>query len=133
MSGLHSRLGYLLRPLARCERGEVRTNVDIQNLVHELSITRQDIRDILISFDSGQFYLHVFESFETRREQVESVEDEMNVPFTLLFLSCLVLSRRQCKPGIRNRQFFKITICLPFFFYLYSPITTNMFFLTFYQ
>ncbi len=68
--------------------------------MRESSIMRQDIRGILISFDLGLIYQHVSESFETRREQVESVEDETNVPLTLSFLSCLVLSRRECKPGI---------------------------------
>ncbi len=82
----------------------VRTNVDIHTLVRESSITRQDIRDILISFDSGLIYQHVYESFERRRKQVESVEDETNVPFTRSFLSCLVLSQRECKPGIRINQ-----------------------------
>ncbi len=62
--------------------------------------TRQDIRDIFVSFDSGLIYQHVSESFEMRREQVESVEDETNVPFTLSFLSCLMLSRWECKPSI---------------------------------
>ncbi len=57
-------------------------------------------RDILVSFHSGLIYRHVSESFETRWEQVASVEDETNVPFTLSFLSCLALSRRECKPGI---------------------------------
>ncbi len=68
-------------------------NVDTHTIVCESSITRRDIRDILISFDSGMIYRHVSESFEMRQEQVESVEDEMNVPFTLSFSSCLVLSR----------------------------------------
>ncbi len=98
--GLYYRLGYSSRLLVRYEWDEIRTNVDIHTLVWELSITRQDIRDILISLDSGLIYWHVSESFKTRREQVESVEDEANVPFTLSFLSCLVLSRRECKPGI---------------------------------
>ncbi len=60
----------------------------------------QDIRDILVSFDSGLIYRHVSESFETRPQQVKIVEDETNVPFTLSFSSCLMLSRRECKPGI---------------------------------
>ncbi len=67
-------------------------------------ITRQDIRDILVSFDSGLIYRHVSESFETRREQVENVEDETNVPCTISFSSCFVLSRRECKPGINNQM-----------------------------
>ncbi len=79
---------------------QVRTNVDIHTLVRDSSITRQDIRDILVSSDLGLIYQHVSESFETRWEQVESVEDDTNVPFTLLFSSCLVLSRQECKPGI---------------------------------
>ncbi len=49
-------------------------------------------------------YQHVSESFETRWKQVESVEDETNVPFTLSFLSCRVLSQQECKPGIRINQ-----------------------------
>ncbi len=47
----------------RCEWDEVRTNVDIHTLVRESSVTRQDIRDILVSFDNkvipifiGNFY-----------------------------------------------------------------------------
>ncbi len=98
---LHSHLGHSSRFLMRCERDEVRTNVDIHTLVQESSIMRQDIRDILVSSDSGLIYQHVSESFEMRREQVKSVEDETNVPFTLSFLSCLILSRWECNPGIR--------------------------------
>ncbi len=86
----------------RCERDKVRTKVDIHTLMRESSIMRQNIRDILISFDSGLIYQHVSKKFEMRREQVESVEDKMNVPFTLSFSSCLALSRRECKPGIRG-------------------------------
>ncbi len=56
--------------------------------MQESSITRPNIRDILISFDS-------------RWEQVESMEDETNVPFTLSFSSCLVLSRQEFKWGVR--------------------------------
>ncbi len=66
----------------------------------ESSITRQDIRDIFVSFDSGMIYRHVSESFETRWEQVESVEDETNISFTLSFSSCLVPSQWECKLGI---------------------------------
>ncbi len=101
MPGLHSRLRYSSRLLARCERDKVHTNVDIYTLVQELSIMGQDIRDILISFDSGMIYRHVSESFETRREQNKSVEDETNVPFTLSFSSSLTLFRWECKPGIQ--------------------------------
>ncbi len=100
MPGLHSQLEYSSRLLARCERDEVRTNVDIHTLMRESSIMRQDIRDILVSFDSGLIYQHVSESFVTRWEQVESVEDETNIPFTLSFSSCLVLSQRECKSDI---------------------------------
>ncbi len=75
----------------RCERDKVRTNVDIHTFVRESSITKQDIRDILVSFDSGLIYQLVSESFETRQEQVESVEDKTNILFTLSFSSCLVL------------------------------------------
>ncbi len=89
MTGLHYHLGYSMRLLARCERDKVCTNVDIHTLVWESSITRQDIWDILVSFDLGLIYRHVSESFETRQEQVESMEDETNVPFTLSFSSCL--------------------------------------------
>ncbi len=102
MPGLNSRLGYSWRLLVRCKRDEVHTNVDIHALVQVSSITRQDIWDILVSFNSGLIYRHVFESFKTRWEQVKSVEDEMNVPFTLSFSSCLILSQRECKAGIRN-------------------------------
>ncbi len=70
MSNLHSRLRYSSRLLVRCEQDEVRTNVD--TLVQELSIMRQDIRDLLsFFFDSGLIYWHVLESFEMRREQNE--------------------------------------------------------------
>ncbi len=86
MPGLHSRLGYSSRLLARCEWDKVHTNVDIQTLTRESSITRQDI---LISFDCGLIYRHASESFKTRQEQVKSVEDETNVPFILPFSSCL--------------------------------------------
>ncbi len=64
-------------------------NVGIHTLVRKLSIMKQNNRDILISFDSGLIYGHVSESFETRREQVESVGDETNVAFTLSFSSSL--------------------------------------------
>ncbi len=37
-----------------------------------------------------------------RQELVKNVTDKRNVPFTLLFSSHLVLSRRECKPGIKN-------------------------------
>ncbi len=84
----------------RCEWDEVHKNVDIHTLVRESSIMRQNIQDILVSFDWRLIYWRVSESFETRREQVESVKDEMNVPFTLSFSSCLVLSQWECKPGI---------------------------------
>ncbi len=45
MLGLHFHLGYSSRLLARCERDEVLTNVDIHihTLVQESSITRQGI------------------------------------------------------------------------------------------
>ncbi len=56
MPGLHSCLEYSLRLLVRCERDEIRTNVDIRTLVWKSSITRQGIRDILISFDLGLIY-----------------------------------------------------------------------------
>ncbi len=84
-------------------RRSICTNVYIHTLMWESSITRQDIRDILISFDSGLIYRHVSKSFETRREQVDSVKNETNVPFTLSFSSCLVLSWRECKPDMRYR------------------------------
>ncbi len=105
MPGLHSRLGYLLRLLARCERDEVRTNIDIHTFLLEMSITRQDIQDILVSFDSRLIYQHDTESFKTIQEQVESVEDETNVPLTLSFSSCLVLFKGECKPGIMVLSF----------------------------
>ncbi len=101
MAGLHFRLRYSLRLLLRSEWDEVHTNVDIHTLMRESSIRRQDIRDILISFDSGLIYWYVSTSLETRWEQVESMEDETNVPFTLSFSSCPVLSQRECKPGIK--------------------------------
>ncbi len=69
MPGLHSCLGYSSRLLTRCEQDEVHTNVGIHTLVRESLITRQDIRDILVSFDSGLIY-RVSESFEMRREPV---------------------------------------------------------------
>ncbi len=62
MPGLHSRLGYSSRLLARCKQDEVHTNVDIHTLVQESWITRQYIRDILVSFDSGLIYQHVSET-----------------------------------------------------------------------
>ncbi len=68
---------------------------------HSCAKTIRQSWNILVSFDSGPIYQHVFESFETRWEQVERVEDETNVSFTLLLLYCLVLSRRECKPGIQ--------------------------------
>ncbi len=44
---------------------------------------RQDIWDIPISFDSGLIYQHVYESFETRQEQVERVDlNELVIPET---------------------------------------------------
>ncbi len=101
MPGLHSHLEYSSSLLARCEQDEVRTNVDIHTLVRESSVTRQGIRYILISFDSGLIYQHVSESFETRRKQVKSVEDETNVPFTISFPSCLMSSQREFKSGIK--------------------------------
>ncbi len=95
MPGSHSHLGYSSRLLARCERNKVRTNVDIHTLVQKLQhkvetfsfpLTRDRFTDMSLR--------------ATRREQVESVEDETNVPFLLSFLSCLMLSRQECKPGI---------------------------------
>ncbi len=67
---------------------------------HYFAKTTRQSWVILISFDSGLIYQHVNESFTMRQEQTKSVEDETNVPFTLSFSSCLVLSRRECKPGI---------------------------------
>ncbi len=61
-----------------------------ENVITVPSITR---RDILVSFDSGLIYWHVSKSFETRQEQVENVTDKTNVPFTNLFLSCVVSTR----------------------------------------
>ncbi len=101
MPRLHSHLGYLLRLLVRCERYEVCMNVDIHTIVQESLITRQDIRDVLVSFDSELIYRHISENFEMRQEQVESLEDETNVPFTLSFSYCLVPSPRECEPGIK--------------------------------
>ncbi len=71
------------------EHMSIFTNVDIHTLVRESSITRQDIPDILVSFDSGLIYQHVSESFHMRREQVKSVENET----TTLHILILVLSR----------------------------------------
>ncbi len=82
MPGLHSGLWYSSRLLARCDRDKVRTNGDIHTLVRELSITRQDIQDVLGFFDLGLI------------EQIESMEDEANVSITLiLILSHAVLMR----------------------------------------
>ncbi len=67
---------------------------------HSCAKTTRQSWNILVSFDARLIYRRVFENFKMRWEQVESVEDEMNVPFTLLFSSCLVLSRQECKPGI---------------------------------
>ncbi len=67
---------------------------------HSCAKTTRQSWNILISFDLVLIYWHVSESFETKLEQVESVEDEMNVPFTLSFSSCPMLSRRECKPDI---------------------------------
>ncbi len=55
--GLHSHLGYSLRLLVRYEQDEVCTKVDIHTLVWESSITRQDVRDILIMFETFSFSL----------------------------------------------------------------------------
>ncbi len=93
MPGLHSRLGYLLRLLARCERDKIRTNVDIHTLVHESSITRQDIRDILVSFDSGLIYQHVFESFEMRTDRECGRWDECTLHILILVLSRAISTR----------------------------------------
>ncbi len=73
---------------------------------HSCAKTTRHSWNILVSFDLGLIYRHVSESFETRREQVESVEDETNVPFTLSFSSCLILSRQECKPGIIQEPWF---------------------------
>ncbi len=104
MPCLQSHLRYSSILLRRCERDEVCTNVDIHTFVRKSLTTRQDIRDILIFFDSGLIYWHVSESFETRQEQVGSVKDETNVPFTLSFSSCLMLSWLECKPDITKKM-----------------------------
>ncbi len=88
------------RLLARCVRDEVRTNVDIHTLVWESSIMKQDIRDILISFDSRLIY----QMCPRTSRQAENRLRETNVPRTLSVSSCLPLSRRGCKPGIKNMQ-----------------------------
>ncbi len=66
----------------------------------------------LISFDFGLIYRHVSGSFKMRQEQVESVENETNVPFTLSFSSCLVLSRWECKPGIKDSCWWLPFLCV---------------------
>ncbi len=58
--------------------------------------------NILISFYLGLIYLHLSKSFEMRQEQVENAIDKTNVPFTFSFSSRLMLSRRECKPSIKN-------------------------------
>ncbi len=72
-----------------------------ENVITVPSITRWDIRDILVSFDSGLIYQHVSESFEIRLEQVENVTDKTNVLFTLSLSSGLVPFQWECKRGIR--------------------------------
>ncbi len=47
---------------------------------HSASITSRDI----CVLDSGMIYQHVSKSYEMRQEQVESVWDETNVPFSFL-------------------------------------------------
>ncbi len=73
-----------------------------ENVITLLSITRWNIRDIRISFHSGLIYQHISKHLKMRQEQVENVTDKINVPFTISFLSLLVLSGWECKPCIRN-------------------------------
>ncbi len=88
MPGLHSHLGYSSRLLTRCERDEVPTNVDIHTLVRESLITRQDIRDIIVSFDSGLIYRHV--SRASRRNENRSGVWKMRLMYPLHSRSRLV-------------------------------------------
>ncbi len=59
-----------------------------ENVITVPSIMRQDIRDILISFDSGLICQHVSKSFDMRQEQVENVTDKKMYP--LHSHSCLI-------------------------------------------
>ncbi len=103
MADLHSHLGYSLRFLARCEWDEVRKNLDIHTLMWESSITRLDIRDILVSFNLGMIYRHVSKSFETKTGRKCGNWNECTFhTLVLVFLSCLVLSLWECEPGIRT-------------------------------
>ncbi len=72
---------------------ELQTTIYIQelneNIITLLLITSWDNRDILLPFDWGLIYWHVFESFEMKQEQGENVTDKINVPFS----SRVVLTR----------------------------------------
>ncbi len=95
---LHSR-ARIVDNKAKHSRHSRCANVNIHTLVWESSMG-QDIWDILVSFDSWLIYWHVPESSGIRREQVKSVENKTNVPFTLSFSFYLMLSQRECKPDI---------------------------------
>ncbi len=118
MPGLDSRLGYSSRLLARCERDKVYTNVDIYTLVQRIvdneARRSRHCHFLWLRTDLPSCLRELRDKM--RREQVESVEDKTNVPFTLS-LSFLVLSQRECKPGI--------TISLLFFFN-FSEIFSNI-------
>ncbi len=122
--GLHSHLGYSSRLLARCEWDEVRTNVDIRTLVRELSITRHNIRDILVSFDwLGTDLLSCFQELrdETRTGRECRRRDDCTL-HTLSFSSCLVLSQWECKPAIRYyEQHVALHVLKFLFFILFYP------------
>ncbi len=95
MPGLHSHRRHLSRFLVRCERDKVRTNVDIHTLVRELRdkvetflfpLTRNWFTDIFpraLRWDKNRSWM-----WQTRR---------MNPSHSR---SHLVLSQRECKPGI---------------------------------
>ncbi len=97
--GLHSHWTHSSRLSARCEWDEVRTNVDIHTLVRELRdkvetfffpLTQDWFTDIFLR--ASRWDKNRSRMWQTRRMYPSHSR------------SCFVLSRWDCKPGIRNVQ-----------------------------
>ncbi len=102
MPGFHSHLGYSSRLLARCERGEVRTNVDIHTLLQRIVDNEAKHSRHSCFLWLGTDLLTCLRELrdETRTGRECGKRDECT-----LHTYILVLSRWECKPGITCNNF----------------------------